>query len=323
VGDGAAGFYDLATIFALRDAVAGLDPAGESRAIVAAPALADGGIGVFAGSFDPLTNAHVALARAALDSGGVGAVYFALSRHTVNKEARQRPTDADRALALLAWLRGRERHGLLLFNRGLYADQALAARAAFSGAGAIRFIVGFDKARQIFDPRYYDDRDAALRTLFGAIELLVAPRAGAGAEELAALLDLPENRPFRGYVHALPLDPAHADASSTDVREALHAGRSVEGLVPAEALAFIRELAPYAPPADDAAMPDRYALREALIAALAEERGRAEREVDLRALLARAGAASEDGAGLRAWLATEPGERVPPTLRGWLIANGP
>lgn len=306
--------YDLPAIFALRDLLDGLDPAGPSRAVVAVPARPTGAVGILAGSFDPLTDAHLALASAARDGGGVGAVYFALSRHTVDKEARRRPTDADRALMLRDWLRGRDDYGLLLFNRGLYADQAVAARAAFPEAGDLRFIVGFDKARQIFDPRYYADRDAALRALFGAVGLLVAPRAEAGADALAALLDRPENRPFRHAVRALPLDPAHADASSTVVRAALRAGRPIDDLVPPESATFIRDLAPYTPPADPA-IPDRYALRDALIATLAAERDWALTRADLRALLARAVADDPGGAALRAWLATDPASRTPAALR--------
>ena len=38
-------------------------------------------------------------------------------------------------------------------------------------------IYGYDKVVQIFDPRYYDDRDAALDRLFALSSLLVAPRA--------------------------------------------------------------------------------------------------------------------------------------------------
>jgi hypothetical protein len=194
--------------------------------------------------------------------------------------------------------------------QAVVAVPAAAARAAFPEVGAIRFIVGFDKARQIFDPRYYADRDVALRTLFGAIELLVAPRAGAGGDELGALLDR--------TVRALPFDPVFAGASSTVVREALRDGRPVDHLVPPETLAFVGELAPYALPTDDATAPDRYALREALIAALGTDRGWAERNADLRALVARVAAPTADGAALRAWLAAAPGGRVPPTLREWL-----
>ena len=40
VTDSAADFYDLGAIFALRDQFAGLDPAGEARAVVASARLA-------------------------------------------------------------------------------------------------------------------------------------------------------------------------------------------------------------------------------------------------------------------------------------------
>jgi nicotinic acid mononucleotide adenylyltransferase len=285
-------------------------------------------IGILTGAFDPLTVAHGALARAALDAGGLDAIYLALSRRTVEKEGLARPGQADRTLVLRLYARRRDRHGVLLFNRGLYVEQARAARAAFPTARAIRFVVGFDKARQIFDPRYYDDRDAALRALFAAATLLVAPRAGDGAVALAALLDRPENRPFRDAVRPLPFDPAWADASSTVVREAARAGLPVGSLVPPEAAAFIAEARPYDPPSDagagvDAAARDRYALREALIAALGGDRAWAEERADLRALLRLAGSTTEVGRVLRAWLAAPAGERSPATPRALLATLAP
>lgn len=283
-------FYDLARLLPLRATFAALDPADEPRAVVvASPAPQVGGaggatIGILAGSFDPLTNAHIALAQAARERGGCAVVFLALSRHTVNKEARVRPTDTDRALLLRRYAARHPGLGVLLFNRGLYADQALAARAAFPGAD-IRFIVGFDKARQIFDPRYYADRDAALRALFGAITLLVAPRDDDGADDLAALLAQPANRPFRDAVRPLPLDPALAADSATVVREAAREGRPFAHLVPPETAAFIEELRPYASP-PRGGTPDRYARREALIARFAAAAGGAPTAAQFRALLA-------------------------------------
>lgn len=205
-----------------------------------------GTIGIMAGSFDPLTNAHLALARAARAAGGCDTVYLALSRHTVDKETRVRPTDAERALLLRQVARREPGLGVLAFNRGLYAEQAVAARALFPDA-AIRFVVGFDKARQIFDPRYYADRDAALRQLFAHVTLLIAPREGDGADALAALLARPENWPFREHIRALPLDPAWADASATRVRAAAKVGdtAALSNLVPPETRAWIAALGPY------------------------------------------------------------------------------
>ncbi len=257
---------DLGIANALRSPIPPLTthlcPSAYGSRLTTPPTLA-----ILAGSFDPLTNAHLALARAAREVGGCDAVYLALSRQTVDKEARVRPSDTDRAL-LLRQVASREPGlGVILFNRGLYAEQAVAARAAFPEA-ELRFIVGFDKARQIFDPRYYADRDAALRQLFNRVSLLVAPRADAGPEALAALLDRPENAPFRGRVGALPFDPAWATDSATVVREAARAGEPFAALVPPETVAFVTALAPYDAPAP-ADTPDYYERREALIARLA------------------------------------------------------
>ena len=248
--------HDLPALLALRAALARLDPALPPTALIAQPARAEGGadmaagsaVGILAGSFDPLTHAHGALARAALHAGGLDALYFALSRRTVDKEGVMRPSQADRALVLRRYAERHQRHGVLYFNRGLYAEQAAAARAAFPDAREVAFVVGFDKARQIFDPRYYNHRDAALGELFGAVTLLVAPRGDDGEAGLAALLDRPENRPYRARVRPLPFDPAYAGDSATHVREAARAGQSVTDLVPPETLAFLAEARPYDPP---------------------------------------------------------------------------
>lgn len=270
---------DLAAVAALRATLAGLDPAGPPRAVVAQEAALSGpvarpAVGVLAGSFDPLTAAHAALARAALDAGGLDALYFALSRRTVDKEGVARPTQADRALVLCLYARRHPRHGVLLFNRGLYAEQAVAARAAFPAAREVAFVVGFDKAEQIFDPRYYDDRDAALRDLFARVTVLVAPRGGQGAADLAALLARPENRLYRASARALPFDPDYAADSATAVRELARAGRDVAALVPPETAAFLAAARPYDPPRrlPDGRLSDSYGERMARVETIDDRR---------------------------------------------------
>lgn len=237
-------------IVALDALFATLDPAVPPRATIIEQAIDSaerGTVGIMAGSFDPLTNAHLALARAARAVGGCDALYLALSRHTVDKETRSRPTDAERAILLRQVVRREPGLGVLAFNRGLYAEQAVAARALFPEAGELRFVVGFDKARQIFDPRYYADRDAALRQLFAHVTLLVAPREDDGPDALTALLSRPENAPFREQVRALPFDPTWADDSATCVRAAAKACDTVtlNNLVPPETQAWIAALRPY------------------------------------------------------------------------------
>src|SRR5689334_21736045 len=146
---------------------------------------------VFTASFNPPTLAHLALLKEAQRYARAHApmqVFAAMSKHIVDKEAVERPLLADRLLLLSDILRRRLPHaGILLFNRGLYVEQAQAIRASFPGVRRILLLVGFDKIVQILDPRYYDDRDVALAELFKLAELLVAPRGTSGQAELNAL----------------------------------------------------------------------------------------------------------------------------------------
>jgi hypothetical protein len=193
-----------------------------------------------------------------------------------------------------------------LVNRGLYLEQA-ALLAAQYPSSAITFLVGYDKVEQIFDPRYYTDRDAALEALFGLATLRVAPRQGRGTDALDALLQKEENRRFAANVKLLRLE-ADVDAlSSTTVREAARAGdpdrAARDRLVPVETAVFLREVLPYSAPVPlpDGEEFDAYGLRLALIDAAAA--GRLGPGTDFAALCHEARAATPEGKRLRAWLA--------------------
>lgn len=197
---------------------------------------------VFPGSFNPPTNAHLAMLQQARHFGRqhhAHHVYAAFSKRTTDKEAVERPLLVDRVVLLEEVLRNHLSDvGILLFNRGLYVEQAEGVRRAFPAVKTLYFLLGFDKIVQIFDPRYYSNRDTALRELFRLADVLVAPRAGAGAHELHLLLEKPENRPFAEHVHALALPQTFADMSSTRIRQAFEAHWQD---VPPEAREFIRE----------------------------------------------------------------------------------
>jgi nicotinic acid mononucleotide adenylyltransferase len=270
-----------------------------------------GDIVVFAGSFNPPTIAHLALLEQA-QSVGIGEgeadrdkpqplremqgvqgqgqslhkmeggqeqaqslhVYAAFSKHTVDKEGVERPLLLDRILLLQMLLRRRLPDvGILLFNRGLYVEQAEAIRASFPRVRRILFLMGFDKVEQILDARYYEDRDAALVALFRQAELLVVPRGRAheGGQGLVGkglapflslreLLDRSENRRFARFIHALPFDPRYKDISSTRLRQD---GVAYAHDVPQEVRQFMKETRAYAPPVRraDGSMVDVYAAR--------------------------------------------------------------
>lgn len=227
-----------------------LDPEAAPQAlIVPGSPTPEGNIIVFPGSFNPPTTAHLALlkqARQFARSHGFAHLYAAISKRITDKETVERPLLLDRIILLDNVLRHHVRHtGIMLFNRGLYVEQAEAVRASFPQVKKLYFLIGFDKIVQIFDPHYYEDRDAALHELFVLAELLVAPRKGAGAAELAQLLDQPENQQFARYVHALPLSAAYQNISSTRIRQSFD-GHEQE--VPPEVRRFIRETHAYMPP---------------------------------------------------------------------------
>jgi nicotinamide-nucleotide adenylyltransferase len=204
---------------------------------------------VFPGSFNPPTTAHLALLKQARQFGrlhGGMLVYAAMSKRTTDKETVERPLLVDRILLLDTVLHNHLRHiGILLFNRGLYVEQAEAIRSQYPDVGKLYFLLGFDKIVQIFDARYYENRDKALRELFALADILVAPRAGAGPAELSALLAQPENAPFAAHVHALPLDASYRDISSSRVRQSLAAH---EQDMPPEVRRFVRDTQAYASP---------------------------------------------------------------------------
>jgi nicotinamide-nucleotide adenylyltransferase len=256
-----------------------LDPAAPPQAlIVPGSPIPRGTIIVFPGSFNPPTTAHLALMKQArhftqlqtLAEGKRGLIllYAAMSKHIVDKESVARPLLLDRIMLLATLLHRRLPHtGILLFNRGLYVEQAEAVRSSFRRVTRLFFLIGFDKIVQILDPHYYDDRDTALHDLFALAELLVAPRGDAGPEALAKLLQQPENQPFARYIHALPFSPAYREVSSTQVRE--HSG-AYRHEIPQEVQRFMQKTRAYAPPLrlPDGAEIDYYGEREKVLKAL-------------------------------------------------------
>ena len=159
--------------------------------------------GVFPGSFDPLTVAHLAIADAAVAAAALDRLDLVLSRAALGKDSAHASLDArvaaiERAARSRPWLAAR------------VTDEQLIANIA-RGYDAV--VMGADKWAQVRDPSWYDDdvrrRDAALAAL---PRVLVAPRPGYDTDG-AELLEV---------------GAEHAHVSSTRVRAGEHHLRAPE-----------------------------------------------------------------------------------------------
>ena len=154
-----------------------------------------GRVGVYPGTFNPLTVAHLAIARAALVERGLRRVVLAVSVRPIGKEHVERPRLDDRLAVLRAeaeasdgWL------DVVVTEHRLLVDIA---------QGYDVLVLGADKWAQVNDPVFYGHdparRDAAVAAL---PELAIAPRPPH---------PVPEH-------HALVVAEHYADVSSSAVR---------------------------------------------------------------------------------------------------------
>lgn len=230
-------------------------------------------IGILSGSFNPLTNAHVALGNAAIHAGGLDALVWCCAVSTIDKEGVTRAALADRVVQLRCYAAYEQHSAVAVVNRGLYVEQAALVRGYVAGGAEVAVIVGFDKAAQIFDPRYYANRDAALTELFALARLMVAPRDEHDMYDLRLLLARPENVAFAARVDYLPLSPDIRAESSTEARTLASGAiadaemERLRSLLPPEGLALATTDRPYAQAANEAE--DAYLWRSRWVAELA------------------------------------------------------
>lgn len=295
--------YDLDRMFSLREAVTSLDPSGPPRVrmISSEPIQACRRVGILCGSFNPLTLAHSQLAEQVCQTWQLDRVFLSLATRTVDKEQVTGLGLEDRLALLCLYAAGRPSMSVALLNRGLYIEQARAFRRLLGADTELCFLTGMDKLTQILDPRYYQERDAALGELFGLACLIVANRGDLDHTAFHQLLAQPENRAFGPAVHFFPLAAATSaikDLSATAIRDALAAGRSIGEHVPAETAHYLNETRAYLPAelrAGEAV--DAYAIRLALLRLLYRARPRV--QPDFQRLMRTALTTSPQGRLLR------------------------
>ncbi|MCS7314636.1 MAG: hypothetical protein RMI94_06420 [Bryobacterales bacterium] len=174
-------------------------------------------LGVLAGTFNPPTRAHLALARAAL--GRVEEVLFVLPRRFPHKPY-EGPSFEDRVRMLELALQELPRTSLAASEGGLFIEIARECRAAYPPATELFFVCGRDAAERIVHWDY--GRPDAIREQLREYQLLVAPRRGVWRppDELA------------DRIHPLAMEEGYDEVSATEVRERIRSGRPWRHLVP-------------------------------------------------------------------------------------------
>ncbi len=238
-------YYDLERILGYRRILRELDPEGDPNVEFVARTVATEvrQLALLPGSFNPPTTAHVALADSVLRRDDVDAVAFVLGTVTVNKSITGLSLE-DRLLLLTLLAEDHPALEVAVVNRGLLVDQAEIMKEAIPYVNQLWFVVGFDKIVQIFDPGYYSNRDRALGRLFGLASFFVAPRGNADFEDLARLLEQPENRKYANGVVPLPLPADLREVSSSHLRAEVESSRGFPD-VPAIVSDFLKETGAY------------------------------------------------------------------------------
>jgi nicotinic acid mononucleotide adenylyltransferase len=188
-------------------------------------------VALLPGSFDPITVAHAALHDAAAE--WADAVVLVYSVRTVQKDVDAEPpllSEPERIQALTRFCAARPGTVVGLCSHGLLVDQVRAAAERF-GSAELAMVVGSDKVLQLFDPGWYDDREAALGDLFRRATVLYAVREGE-AEPLEATLTDPTTSRWRGRLRRIHVAPEVAAVSSRLIRSLLRRGQDVSDLLP-------------------------------------------------------------------------------------------
>jgi len=179
-------------------------------------------LGVLAGAFNPVTNAHLALAEAALSA--VDEVVCVVPRAYPHKEFHG--AALEERIEMLRRAGGR--YGIEVAEGGLFIDIVRELRAR--RPAEMYVICGRDAAERILHWDYGEP--GAIGRILEEFHLLVAARQG----------EFSSPAQFSHRVHPLPLSVDLDRVSSTEVRRRIAAGEPWEELVPGAIADLVRRI---------------------------------------------------------------------------------
>jgi nicotinate-nucleotide adenylyltransferase len=189
-------------------------------------------LGILPGSFNPPTQAHLALAEAALAE--LNEVVLVLPRAFPHKNYAGADF-AQRASLLSAAVARNARLSAATSEGGLFVEIAQECRAAYGSRVQLAFVCGRDAAQRIVNWDY--GNACAIDRMLETFQLLVACRQGAYEPPLR----------LRHRIRPLALPADLSGISASEVRRRISAGLPWEHLVPEAIVPMVREI--YRPPA--------------------------------------------------------------------------
>ncbi len=175
-------------------------------------------LGVLAGTFNPVTVAHLALAEAAL-AMMVDEIVFVLPRQFPHKTYTGASFEQRVELLGLA-LEGNRRFSVAACKRGLFVEIAAECREAYGADLRLSFLCGRDAAERIANWDY--GRPGAYLEMLKQFDFLVAARSGEYSPPASGLSSFAP----------LELSGAFDHVSATEVRMRIGKGQPWEHLVP-------------------------------------------------------------------------------------------
>ena len=189
-------------------------------------------LGIFSGSFNPLTVAHVKMIEESQAQFGLDEILLCLAKSNVDKRVFGFSL-ADRLLMLKRYAMQRGDFSVAACSHGRYVNKIKAIKTAYPLRTSYLFITGYDTLIRLFDSKYYTDMHAELKPLFNQCRFITANRKEYNADAIRRFLSKPELRHYARNIDVIELPDAYAEVSSTAIRERLQRRVPIDSLVPA------------------------------------------------------------------------------------------
>jgi nicotinate-nucleotide adenylyltransferase len=196
------------------------------------PPTSNGRLGVLGGAYNPITRAHLLLARYSREQFKLDEIIFVLPKILPNKPLVGASVEQRLAMMWLA-ISGIPYISLGVCSHGLFLEISTALQQIYPQEPEIFFITGRDAAERILTWPYADPA-ASLAQMFGAFQLLIFERQGKPKLPQDPLIKQYANR-----IHTLEIAENLDHISSTKVRQRMTTAGSIKELVPPEVASYI------------------------------------------------------------------------------------